>query len=356
MLKMANSVKASAIAREGREALVALLGEVPWLGRVRNERVSGGMRVDFALRVEGIEWVIVAQARRIGQPRVARECCLELAEVARRDGSVYPVFIAPYVSPAAAGICAEFGVGYLDLAGNCRLAFDPVYIRKEGVLKQKAAARDLRSLYSPKAERMLRAMVNAGPRMLRMQELAEEAQVSLGQVAGVKKLLVDREWIETGSAGFCLVKRAVAPLLQEWGRAYRSGRNVVSEFYSMKAVPEIEAGLVRAANDAGVELAFGGFAGAARVAPAVRYQRVSAYVSGDVEAVARRAGLKRVESGANVVLVEPGDVGVFLGGRVVERAPVVSAVQLYLDLIQLKGRGDEAAQAVLEGVIQPLWR
>jgi hypothetical protein len=313
MLKSANSVKASAIAREGRDALVALLGEVPWLGRVRNERVSGGMRVDFALRVEGIEWVIVAQARRIGQPRVARECCLELAEVARRDGSVYPVFIAPYVSPAAAAICAEFGVGYLDLAGNCRLAFDPVYIRKEGVLKQKAAARDLRSLYSPKAERMLRAMVNEGPRMWRMQELAEEAQVSLGQVAGVKKLLVDREWIETGPAGFGLVKRAVAPLLQEWGRAYRAGRDMVSEFYSMQSVPE--AGWLPLLMSLGAEFAFRGFAGAVRMAPAVRYQRVSAYVSGDVEAIAQRTGLKRVESGSNVVLVEPGDAGVFFGGE-----------------------------------------
>jgi hypothetical protein len=40
----------------------------------------------------------------------------------------------------------------------------------------------------------------------------------------------------------------------------------------------------------------------------------------------------------------------------VEGAPVVSPVQLYLDLAQTKGRGEEAAAAILEEVIKPIWR
>jgi hypothetical protein len=37
-------------------------------------------------------------------------------------------------------------------------------------------------------------------------------------------------------------------------------------------------------------------------------------------------------------------------------SPVVSAIQAYLDLTTTRGRGMEAAQALLEEVIEPQWR
>ena len=67
-------------------------------------------------------------------------------------------------------------------------------------------------------------------------------------------------------------------------------------------------------------------------------------------------GLKPVSSGANVTFLDPYDEGVLYGAQEVDRAPVVSPVQLYLDLMQTKGRGDEAASAILGEVIKPIWR
>ena len=75
-----------------------------------------------------------------------------------------------------------------------------------------------------------------------------------------------------------------------------------------------------------------------------------------MDAVAKNLGLKPVPSGANVTLIKPYDEGVFFGTRKLEGAPVVSPVQIYLDLIQNKGRGEEAASAMLKDVIKPLWR
>jgi hypothetical protein len=321
-----------------------------------------------------------------------------LAEFARRDQLAYPVFIAPYISSAAAKICEEYKAGYLDFAGNCRLAFDAVFIQKESFPNRTATTRDLRSLYSPKAERVLRVLLASGPRMWRTQALADAAQVSLGQVASVKKLLGDREWIESGPAGFGLagysfgspdgsgdgsgqgygfgsasgagsgdgsgfadgtsglIQVAVLPLLMEWARAYRPERGSTSEFYSLKPIPELEATLAEAAKSQKSQLAFTAFSGAARLAPAVRYQRATAYVAADVDAIAEKLALKRVNSGANVMLIEPYDEGVFFGTRNIEGAPVISPIQIYLDLMQLKGRGHEAATAILEEVIKPLWR
>jgi hypothetical protein len=75
-----------------------------------------------------------------------------------------------------------------------------------------------------------------------MQELADEAGVSLGQAANVKKLLADREWINTGTGGFRLrsLDEAVSPLLKEWAANYRPSRSSQTDFYSLKAIPQLE--------------------------------------------------------------------------------------------------------------------
>ena len=390
------------------ESLTEVLRDVPFLSQssLRPERLPRERRADFIVSVQtpaparskGLQRRLVCQVKSSGQPRIARETCLNLAEFARQDQRAYPVFIAPYISPAAAEVCKQFKAGYLDFAGNCRLAFDSVFIQKEGFPNPTATTRDLRSLYSPKAERVLRVLLTSGPRMWRTQALAYAAQVSLGQVASVKKLLVDREWIESGPTGFGLsgfalgspdgggngngqgygfgsgsgagsgdgsgfgdgtsgpIQVAVLPLLTEWARAYRPERSSSSEFYSLKPIPEVEAKLSEFSRSRKQQVAFTAFSGAARLAPAVRYQRATAYVADDLTVIAEKLALKPVSSGANVTLIEPYDDGVFFGTRELAGSPVVSPIQIYLDLMQIKGRGEEAAAAILEEVIKPLWR
>ena len=405
MLKMVKALNEPGLVRTAMESLTAVLREVPFLTRSLM-RPSKEPRADFTFSVQAPGSAksqerrrrLVCQVKSSGQPRIAREACLSLAEFARQDQRAYPIFIAPYISPAAAGICQEYKAGYLDFAGNCRLAFDSVFIQKAGFPNPTAATRELRSLYSPKAERILRVLLASGPRMWRTQALADEAQVSLGQVASVKKLLADREWIESGPTGFGLsgyvfgapdgsgngsgqgygfgsgsgagsgdgsgfgdgtgglVQVAVLPLLTEWARAYRPERSSSSEFYSIKPIPEVEAKLVEFARSQEKQIAFTAFSGAARLAPAVRYQRATAYVADNVAAIAEKLALKPVSSGANVTLIEPYDDGVFFGTRKLAGSPVVSPIQIYLDLMQIKGRGEEAAAAILEEVIKPLWR
>ena len=361
MLKMPNTVKELAIAPEAADRLEAALREVPFLSQatIRRER-SHDSGADLILTVSSpaVNQRLICEVKSSGQPRIAREACRSLQEYVRSRNRDYPVFIAPYIGATAAAICDQYQVGYLDLAGNCRLAFDQVYIRREGFPNPSVQKRDLRSLYSPKAERVLRVLLTAGKRSWRMQEVADAAQVSLGQVANVKKILSDREWIESEAAGFYLrsLDAAVVPLITEWAKNYRIERNTTREYYSLQPIPTLEAELAEVSRQIGVTLAFSGFSGAVRLAPAVRYQRVTAYVLGQIPALVDRLGLKPVTTGANVTLLEPYDEGVFYGTRDIEGAPVVSPVQLYLDLARTKGRGEEAASAILEEVIKPTWR
>jgi hypothetical protein len=184
------------------------------------------------------------------------------------------------------------------------------------------------------------------------QELANEAGVSLGQVANVKKLLLDREWVAQQN-GFPLTEPW--KLLEDWSNAYTYRKNEVRNFYSLKSIPEIEADLARVCSEKGIEYALTGFSGAARFAPAVRYSRAMAYVSTMPEDMVSSLILKEVESGANVMLLEPYDEGVFYGTQVIDDIRIASPLQIYLDLKGYKGRGEEAAEALLRDVIKPNW-
>ena len=189
-------------------------------------------------------------------------------------------------------------------------------------------------------------------RLCKVEALAEKAQVSLGQVSNVKQLLQAREWLRLEQKGFTLLEPK--KLLEEWALTYKFRRNRVTEFYALTSLAEIESQVaqLREGKRFGV---LTGFSAAARLAPAVRYKRVSAYVREQSEGVAAKRGWKPVTGGGNVNLIEPYDAGVFLGSTEVAGLELVSPVQTYLDLYATAGRGEEGAEALLREVIQPTW-
>lgn len=215
------------LVRAASTRLIDVLREVPFLAEatIAQERLPKDGGASFVLslhtrvpvRSQSLTLRLICEVKTNGQPRIAREACLMLAEYIRSDKRAYPVLIAPYISPASAAICEEYEIGFMDLAGNCRLAFHTVFIRGEGFPNPVIQRRGLRSLFSPKAERVLRVLLASGKRTWRTQELADAAGVSLGQVAGVKTLLADREWVESLPTGFGLrsLDEAVMPLLEE---------------------------------------------------------------------------------------------------------------------------------------------
>lgn len=296
--------------------------------------------------------ILAVEIRNNGQPRIAREAVNKLLRYRNVYPDSYCLFMAPYISPQATEVCIKDGIGYLDLAGNCFISFEQVYISREGIPNPFSAKRYLRSLFSPKAARVLRGLLCNPKSTWKMKELADEAKVSLGQVANVKKLLEDREWIKSTPEGLLLTEPE--RLLSEWAGNYTYKKNRVRNFYTLKSVAEIESELARVCSEREVEYALTGFSGAARFAPMVRYQKAMAYIGTTKEDIAAALNLKEVQSGANVTLLTPYDEGVFYGVKEFEGVRVASPVQIYLDLLGL-GRGEEAADAMLREVIRPTW-
>jgi len=231
----------------------------------QEEPFIDGVRPDGIVRVRlpKAEKTLIVEAKENGQPRHARAAVNQLLRFELAIPGAYGVFIAPYISPSAADICRQEGIGYVDLAGNCFLSFDEVYIEREGRPNPFSEKSYLRSLYFPKAERVLRVLLAHAGRRWTITNLAAEADVSIGHVHKVKELLTGREWLDVTADGVALAKPEL--LLAEWSQNYRFARNGKHNYYSMKPVNEIETAIGDTCLAKDISFALTGFSGSARL-------------------------------------------------------------------------------------------
>lgn len=288
-----------------------------------------------------------------GQPREARIAVERFKNYLVREPQAYGVMFAPYVSDEADLICKEAGIGTVDLAGNCRLEFEGLFLKVRNQKNPFGRRTFLMTIYTPRAARVLRVLLTHPKRFWKMQDLANEAKVSLAHVAHVKKHLQDREWIKSERANLSLVKPE--ELLREWAQNYKKDQDAVRGFYTMKSLNEMEGMLQEAYDRRHQTFALTSFTGAEFYYPFTRYNGETAYAE-DIDLAAAALGLKEVDSGANFTLIKPADEGVFYGAQLFNGIPVASPIQVYLELIGNKGRGKEAAEALLEEVIRPTWQ
>ena len=118
-----------------------------------------------------------------------------------------------------------------DLAGNCRIAFDGIFIERETAERPKPAARNYRAVFSPKAGQVLRTLLRDPARAWKVTELAEASDVSLGHVSNVRSALRDREWEIVDDDGLHLT--APDALLDAWRNSYEPIRGKRTSWYSI---------------------------------------------------------------------------------------------------------------------------
>ncbi|KPJ53133.1 hypothetical protein AMJ39_05690 [candidate division TA06 bacterium DG_24] len=288
---------------------------------------------------------ILAQIVPLGQPRYLRSA----AELMRRwvkgahPKAAYGLVVARFISDEGASILTDAGIGYVDLAGNCLISVNNVYVERRTGPNPLPSTRQIKSLFFPKASRILRVLLCNPTRMWRVTELAEEARVSLGQTYNVKRKLIDYELLTLDQSRRLKLANPSA-LLDRWRENYTFRNNVIADFYSMERPEQIEESVRKWLDRQHLRYAFTLFSGARRVAPFVRQARVALYVDTDVFEVAAACGFKDVDTGANVHLLRPYDDGIYYAVQRPHGASVVSDIQLYLDLYSYRGRGAEQAE------------
>jgi len=344
------------------EQLSNLLGEAGFSvsdlsQQVLSQNAGGGAaKPDILMRAtspEGKEYSLLLEVKSNGEPRMARMAFQQLRESLKEQPKSFGVFGAPYISRETGELCKKEGIGYIDAAGNASLSFGSTYIQIKGNPNPFKKIKTLKSIFSPKSSRILRIMLSNPQKRWFVRNLAEEAGVSLGQVSNVKKRLLDYEFVKEIKKEFNLTEPE--QLLQRWTQNYSYAKSPSLNFYSLRPLRELEDSFADYCLDSGITYAFTLFSGAARIAPFVRYNRAFAYVPDFSSKAREELQLKEVKSGANMTILNPYDAGLLYGLQNINNRCIVCNVQLYLDLKSFGGRGDEAAEKILEKRLKPKW-
>jgi hypothetical protein len=338
------------------QSFYSILSKVPFItlntkAGTRPKAGNGDSIVKVAIKGKPVKFILEAKSQ--GEPRLVRIAINQLKDCLKSAKDTYGILAAPYLSDASRQICKEAGVGCIDLAGNAFIAVGNIYIDIGGVPNPFPSSRISKSIFSPKSSRVLRVLLSDPAKRLYVEDLSREAGISIGLTSRVKQSLLALEWIREENKSFNLVKPE--EVLNQWAGNYYYRKSQTFSYYSMLSEEELEAAVKKECEKRKYRYGLALFSGAKKVAPFVRFMRVFSYVDGSIEDIAAALQLKKVDSGANVTLLQPYDEGVFYGLQNVRGTNVVSDIQLYLDLKGYRGRGEEAAQAVFDQRIKPRW-
>lgn len=283
-----------------------------------------------------------------GVPRFLFEFAGEVAM--NRERNLYPVFVAPYISERGAEILRFHKIGFCDLAGNAHLETDMFLVSRKGSSNPAPKRKEVRSLFAPKATRIIRAMLLDPLKGPTQSGLASDLKLSIGYVHTVLKKLLDQQYVFRERDKWYVADRE--GLLTAWANAYSFSLNTItSTLYTPESPEDFARRLDQYCSQKAINYALTLFAAARYRAPFVSYPRLHAYFSGDIEDLIENLGLRIVSPGANIILVSPYDEGVYDGSQRLEDCRIISDVQLYLDLVNFGGRGeDQAAELASEKI------
>jgi hypothetical protein len=277
------------------------------------------------------------------------------------------VLAVPQVSARMADLFRQHGWSWYDLAGNCRLEVPgALLIERSGREFPRPAPRAGANLSTPEAARVVRALLapeNADKRWTQREMVGHFAHFapaiptpSLALVNKVVQHLRDQAFVEPmPNRGFRVSD--FDGLLQAWRQAYRFDRHVRRPYFTLLQGKALHEKLRSFDPEGSGRLAYAAFSAADIQAPTVRQPRTWLYVSPDVEQeLASALDAKVVDSGENLVVLLPDDTGVFYRADVGDhRPPCTNPVQTYVDLAKASGRGEEAADAILNQRLRPAW-
>jgi len=246
-------------------------------------------------------------------------------------------------------------VSHADLKGN-------VFIRAEGLylwlpadrsIQWGTAPRKLLNPFSKRSSLVVRALMENTGHEWGVRELAAELDISAGHVSEVLRTLVESGYA-VSSGGKWKLGDAIA-VLREWARRYDWRENAIRSFIVPFEPGDTIHALATRLDAERIRFALTLLSGADRVAPHVQHGQTHVYVEpGRMKAAAKlvheQLYAEPVESGGSLHLLDPYyGRAAFYGAREIDGIPVVSNVQLFLDLLRFPLRGPEAARVVALG-------
>jgi hypothetical protein len=355
------------------EIITALRSNAPFDGLpdISVESVTvetGPPDLTITLDVAGRKVTLYGEIKNNCSPLTVAQIAPWLRQVKQSRPEAAVALICPTLSPESQRICIENSVDFIDLAGNVSIRVPSnLYVYRVGrKAPERTGSEALRDPFSGKASRILRVLLEK-PRPWKMFEIADELgtaskqafgdfdfNVSLPSISKTVKSLTEQLLVRRQN-GIILLPEPKR-LLLAWADKYRERyKGLMRSSFKLRNpfgddLADVSQGLRSRARF----FAFTGVAAAIREAPYVDLNSIDVFVP-DVDATR----LKPIESaspaGTDLRVIIPYDSGVFLYSREVAGVPLVSPVQVFLDLYARGGRDLKQAEYYLSTVIEPRW-
>jgi hypothetical protein len=331
-----------------------------WSMDVTHQPLASGLRLDLVVALhapDGSRALLVVETKHQVAPGDMQSVLDQLTHhkrSVRQDGDAEPIGIvaAPYLSPRTRELLDERGFGWFDATGNLRVRADApaLFIDRHGADRNPftdADDRRLRSLRGPGAARVVRALLDGqGP--IGVRALGAEAGVSAATSSRVLDLL-SREALVDRSDNGAITGVRKRSLLRQWTQDYGL---TTTNGTAPTLAPR---GIDRTLTDLAVYDRRYAITGTAAL---------RTYLPGDEGAVAplalltifvdrapaaqRELGLRPVDKGANVLLVEAFDDVVYRGSHQRDGLVYAGPSQTLADLLTGVGRQPEEGEQLLD--------
>jgi hypothetical protein len=334
--------------------LVALRAMLPDTWELRDDpaattALADGAAPDQALEIKGGDGTfsrIVVETKRTLTPRGVDDILKNLKFTRRFDPRGVLIVAAPWLSPSTRARLTAAEVNYFDLTGNASIRLDrpALYVRTEGAQTDpNPPPRGKLTLKGAQAGRLVRALVDFTPPYT-TSAIATQAGISISY-ASRQLAELDAEALVRRDRRGMVVERDWAGLLRARAQHYNTLRtNKPSTYIAPRGPRELYDQLGPAARDL---LAVTGSFAAARIAPIAAPAQLMLYVRAPAP-IADRYGLLPADAGADVVLLQPEDMGIFTNLVVAEgELPKLPVSQIALDCLAGNGRMPAEGEALL---------
>ena len=248
---------------------------------------------------------------------------------------------------------------FIDLSGAVRLKLSWLVIDRSDLApapRGRPTGQETRNPFSDRGSLVTRTLFEHGTgRIWTIREIAAEADVSLGLASYVVGELARRNLVSVRPEGRTkrVQLRDRVTLIEQWSREYDWQRNRAMSFHApvgspqrfLKRLPEIFEGRVWALTLQ---------AGASLIAPHATWDNIHVYVQAedeDVLGIAQAVGWSASPEGGLFLMRPFYRDSVWRGARSVHGLPIVSTLQLILDLWHYPIRGREQAEHLIMHVL-----
>ncbi|UUV08744.1 type IV toxin-antitoxin system AbiEi family antitoxin [Ruegeria sp. YS9] len=329
----------------------AYLGEISW-----EAGIGGRLRPDAILDavVAGREIAFVVETRGDVFPRDAREIVWHLKrylqELDNSNRRYVPMILAQSVSEGARDFLQEEQVAYHDLSGSLFVSVDETFVLIERP-KPKRAKRRAMNVFKGTRAQVLHALFDRPGEWVSGSEIAEYAGVSAATVSETFKDLERRDWLDVRGEGPAKRRRLIRPdvLLDAWRDSILAGRaKKRSRYYVPRMKPEDMAHEIFSANYYDdYDLEFTGQFAAQFYTPYlsnVSDLTVRTFGKRTHDWLISNLGAREVSEGANLVVIDGKANRNRHWKRDENERLMASPLQVYLDLLEDRGRSKEMAE------------